>query len=76
MGLPWLRKWLLVQALNSRVRLIHNAGQLQPGRRGASWQITIRNQRRGIAWRLDETNVPILYAEGDSWLQFPFLLSA
>jgi len=29
--------------------------QLQPGRRGASWQITIRNQRRGIARRLDET---------------------
>lgn len=29
--------------------------QGQPGRRGASWQITIRNQRRGIARRLDET---------------------
>ena len=29
--------------------------QLQPGRRGASWQITIRNKRRGIARRLDET---------------------
>ncbi|EXJ15904.1 DUF29 domain-containing protein [Imhoffiella purpurea] len=29
--------------------------QKQPGRRGASWQITIRNQRRGIARRLDET---------------------
>ncbi|HYN76760.1 MAG TPA: DUF29 domain-containing protein [Lamprocystis sp. (in: g-proteobacteria)] len=29
--------------------------QAQPGRRGASWQITIRNQRRGIARRLDET---------------------
>ncbi len=27
----------------------------QPGRRGASWQVTIRNQRRGIARRLDET---------------------
>jgi hypothetical protein len=29
--------------------------QLQPGRSGASWQITIRNQRRGIARRLAET---------------------
>jgi len=29
--------------------------QKQPGRRGASWQITIRNQRRGIARRLKET---------------------
>jgi hypothetical protein len=29
--------------------------QLQPGRRGASRQVTIRNQRRGIARRLDET---------------------
>ncbi len=29
--------------------------QRQPGRRGASWQITIRNQRRGIARRLHET---------------------
>jgi len=29
--------------------------QQQPGRRGASWQITIRNQRRGIARRLKET---------------------
>jgi len=29
--------------------------QQQPGRRGASWQITIRNQRRGIARRLRET---------------------
>ena len=29
--------------------------QTQPGRRGASWQITIRNQRRGIDRRLDET---------------------
>lgn len=29
--------------------------QLQPGRRGASWQITIRNQRRGIERRLGET---------------------
>jgi len=29
--------------------------QGQPGRRGASWRITIRNQRRGIARRLDET---------------------
>ena len=28
---------------------------LQPGRRGASWQITIRNQRRGVARRLRET---------------------
>ena len=27
----------------------------QPTRRGASWQITIRNQRRGIARRLEET---------------------
>ncbi len=29
--------------------------QCQPGRRGASWQVTIRNQRRGIARRLTET---------------------
>jgi len=29
--------------------------QQQPERRGASWQITIRNQRRGIARRLKET---------------------
>jgi hypothetical protein len=29
--------------------------QRQPGRRGASWQVTIRNQRRGINRRLDET---------------------
>jgi hypothetical protein len=29
--------------------------QKQPGRRGASWEITIRNQRRGIARRLNET---------------------
>jgi hypothetical protein len=29
--------------------------QLQPGRRRASWQITIRNQRRGILRRLQET---------------------
>ncbi len=29
--------------------------QLQPERRGASWEITIRNQRRGIARRLAET---------------------
>ncbi len=29
--------------------------QKQPGRRGTSWRITIRNQRRGVARRLDET---------------------
>lgn len=29
--------------------------QMQPGRRGASWEITIRNQRRGVARRLNET---------------------
>lgn len=29
--------------------------QMQPGRRGASWEITIRNQRRGIERRLNET---------------------
>jgi hypothetical protein len=29
--------------------------QLQGGRRGASWRITIRNQRRGIVRRLQET---------------------
>jgi hypothetical protein len=29
--------------------------QMQPARRGASWQVTIRNQRRGIARRLNET---------------------
>ncbi len=29
--------------------------QFQPERRGASWQITIRNQRRGIARRLRKT---------------------
>ncbi|WP_439849196.1 DUF29 domain-containing protein [Thioalkalicoccus limnaeus] len=27
----------------------------QPERRGASWQVTIRNQRRGILRRLEET---------------------
>lgn len=31
-------------------------------------------RRKQFDARLDETNVPILYAEGDSWLQFPFLL--
>jgi len=42
--------------------------QRQPGRRGASCQLTIRNQRRGIARRLDET--PSLRAklvEADWW---------
>lgn len=29
--------------------------QMQPGRRGASWEITIRNQRRGIERRINET---------------------
>ena len=29
--------------------------QRQSDRRGASWQVTIRNQRRGIARRLEET---------------------
>jgi hypothetical protein len=29
--------------------------QMQPGRPGASWRITIRNQRRGILRRLQET---------------------
>jgi hypothetical protein len=29
--------------------------QLQGGRRGASWRITIRNRRRGIVRRLQET---------------------
>jgi hypothetical protein len=29
--------------------------QMQPGRRGASWEITIRTQRRGIERRLNET---------------------
>ena len=29
--------------------------RFQPERRGASWQITIRNQRRGILRRLEET---------------------
>jgi transposase len=29
--------------------------QRQPERRGASWELTIRNQRRGIARRLQET---------------------
>jgi len=38
--------------------------QMQPGRRGASSQITIRNQRRGIARRLGET--PSLRPELDN----------
>jgi hypothetical protein len=29
--------------------------QIQPGRQGASWQVTIRNQRRGVARRLRDT---------------------
>jgi hypothetical protein len=29
--------------------------QIQPGRRGASSEITIRNQRRGVIRRLQET---------------------
>jgi hypothetical protein len=42
--------------------------QRQPERRGASWQLAIRNQRRGIARRLDETPrlCPKL-AESDWW---------
>ncbi len=35
--------------------------QLQPERRGASWQVTIRNQRRGVLRRLERT--PSLKAE-------------
>jgi hypothetical protein len=31
-------------------------------------------RRKKFEARLDETDVPVLYAEGDSWLQFPFLL--
>jgi len=42
--------------------------QKQPGRRGASWQITIRNQRRGIARRLKETSsLRSKLAEPDWW---------
>jgi hypothetical protein len=33
----------------------------------------VRRRERFEA-RLNETTVPVLYAEGDSWLQFPFLL--
>jgi hypothetical protein len=40
----------------------------QPPRRGASWQITIRNQRRGIARRLEETpSLGPKLAEPDWW---------
>jgi hypothetical protein len=31
-------------------------------------------RRKRFEARLDEKDVPILYAEGDSWLQFPFLV--
>jgi hypothetical protein len=42
--------------------------QRQPTRRGASWQITIRNQRRGIARRLEETpSLGPKLAEPDWW---------
>jgi hypothetical protein len=42
--------------------------QRQPQRRGASWQITIRNQRRGIARRLKETpSLRPRLAEPDWW---------
>jgi hypothetical protein len=42
--------------------------QRQPGRRGASWRITIRNQRRGIARRLKETpSLRVKLAEADWW---------
>jgi len=42
--------------------------QKQPGRRGASWQITIRNQRRGIARRLQETpSLGSKLSEADWW---------
>lgn len=42
--------------------------QRQRGRRGASWQLTIRNQRRGIARRLDETpSLRPKLAEADGW---------
>jgi len=42
--------------------------QKQPGRRGASWQITIRNQRRGITRRLKETpSLRPKLAEPDWW---------
>jgi hypothetical protein len=42
--------------------------QHQPGRRGASWQIAIRNQRRGIARRLDETpSLRPKLADSDWW---------
>jgi hypothetical protein len=42
--------------------------QKQAGRRGASWQITIRNQRRGIARRLEETpSLRPKLADSDWW---------
>jgi hypothetical protein len=42
--------------------------RLQPGRRGASWRITIRNQRRGIARRLAETpSLRAKLAQSDWW---------
>jgi hypothetical protein len=43
--------------------------QRQPGRRGASWQTTIRNQRRGIARRLKETpSLRAKLADSDWWM--------
>lgn len=42
--------------------------QKQPERRGASWEITIRNQRRGIARRLQETpSLRSRLSEADWW---------
>jgi hypothetical protein len=42
--------------------------QKRSGRRSASWQVTIRNQRRGIARRLKETpSLRSKLADPDSW---------
>ncbi len=43
--------------------------QLQPERRGASWQLTIRNQRRGIARRLRDTPSLRPRLQDPDWLQ-------
>lgn len=40
---------------------------LQPERRGASWEITLRNQRRGIARRLRETPSLRRRLDDDEW---------
>lgn len=42
--------------------------RFQPERRGASWKITIRNQRRGLLRRLEETpSLRVKLKEPDWW---------